>query len=33
VQDRRTPYRGLYCGFVAGDWLYGFTYTAARRHY
>jgi hypothetical protein len=33
VQDRRTPYRSVYCGFVVGDWLYGFTYTAARRHY
>jgi hypothetical protein len=33
VQDRTTPYRGRYCGFVVGDWLYGFAYTAARRRY
>lgn len=31
---RRMPrYRSVYCGFVIGEWFYGFGYTAALRHY
>lgn len=26
-------YRSIYCGFMNGDWFYGFSYTAAARYY
>lgn len=26
-------YRSVYCGFLLGDWFYGFSYTAAARYY
>jgi len=32
-QERKTPYRSIYCGFVLGEWFYGITYTATQRHY
>lgn len=31
--DRWPIYRSASCGFMLGDWFYGFTYTAAARYY
>lgn len=31
--DPSPLYRSAYCGFVLGDWFYGFSYTAPERYY
>jgi hypothetical protein len=33
VASLKTPYRTIYCGFLKDGWLYGISYTAARRYY